>query len=115
MPTLQQTGDSDISEKIIDTETLLNANKLSVGKGEEVGHYLKRITHLTLNGTSKKKIQLIQGLDQCPNLKVLYLYDNAIEKIKNLEFSTQLTHLHLQNNRLRRIENLENLVHLEKL
>ncbi|CEG46234.1 Protein phosphatase 1, regulatory subunit, and related proteins [Plasmopara halstedii] len=106
-------------------EVLLHATKLSVGKHEHLSHYLKRITHLTLNGNvniSLKKEQnaagpicKIQNLHHCPNLKVLYLYDNTIETIENLDVVPQLTHLYLQNNKVQKIENLESLALLEKL
>ncbi|KAF1784484.1 Leucine-rich repeat domain, L domain-like [Phytophthora cactorum] len=106
-------------------EVLLNATKLSVGKKEHLSHYLKRITHLALNGDASKAlmqggsdteaIRKIQNLHHCPNLKVLYLYDNEVGAIENLDAVPQLTHLHLQGNCLRRIENLEPLRLLEKL
>ncbi|KAG7387796.1 hypothetical protein PHYPSEUDO_013695 [Phytophthora pseudosyringae] len=109
----------------ITVDVLLNATKLSVGKREQLSHYLKRITHLALNGDASKAlekgesdagaIRKIQNLHHCPNLKVLYLYDNEVEAIENLDAVPQLTHLHLQGNCLRRIENLESLRVLEKL
>lgn len=116
----QRSGGREIS-----LEVLLSATKLSVGKKEHLSHYLKRITHLALNGDASKAlmkggnntdaIRKIQNLHYCPNLKVLYLYDNEIEVIENLDVVPQLTHLHLQGNCLQRIENLEPLRLLEKL
>ncbi|EGZ29707.1 hypothetical protein PHYSODRAFT_261155 [Phytophthora sojae] len=107
------------SAREITVEVLLNATKLSVGKHENLGHYLKRVTHLVLNGDASKAlfgaIRKIQNLHHCPNLKVLYLYDNEVEVIENLDAVPQLTHLHLQGNSLCRIENLESLRLLEKL
>jgi hypothetical protein len=106
----------------ITLEVLLNATKLSVGKHEQLSHYLKRVTHLALNGDASKAlskrgaaIRKIENLHHCPHLKVLYLYDNEIEAVENLDAVPQLTHLHLQGNCLRRIENLEPLKLLEKL
>eukprot|EP00644_Phytophthora_capsici_P013468 jgi/Phyca11/8589/fgenesh1_pm.PHYCAscaffold_29_\ len=109
----------------ITVEVLLHATKLSVGKKEQLSHYLKRITHLALNGDASKALEKggsdsgaihkIQNLHHCPNLKVLYLYDNEVERIENLDAVPQLTHLHLQGNHLRKIENLETLKLLEKL
>lgn len=102
-------------------EVLLQATKLTVGKHENLAHYLKRMTHLTLNGDgagSTKKtppIRKIQNLHHCPNLKVLYLYDNDIDVIENLEPVPQLSHLHLQHNRIARMDGLGTLQHLEKL
>ncbi|GMF17418.1 unnamed protein product [Phytophthora lilii] len=115
----------DADSREITLEALLHATKLSVGKNEHLAHYLKRITHLALNGDVSKArtkggngtgaIRKIQNLHHCPNLKVLYLYDNEVEAMENLEVVPQLTHLHLQGNCLRRIENLETLGMLEKL
>eukprot|EP01036_Dinobryon_divergens_P024344 gene24347-32786_t len=45
-----------------------------------------------------KKIRFIEGLDSVPNLKVLYLYDNQIEKVENLSHLSLLSYLYLQNN-----------------
>ncbi|KAE8876075.1 hypothetical protein PF005_g5770 [Phytophthora fragariae] len=121
------TGSSNQNDagREITVEVLLNATKLSVGKHEHLSHYLKRITHLALNGDVSKAlcksdagggpIRKIQNLHHCPNLKVLYLYDNEVEAIENLDAVPQLTHLHLQGNLLRRIENLQSLMLLEKL
>ncbi|TMW65123.1 hypothetical protein Poli38472_009290 [Pythium oligandrum] len=99
----------------ITTEVLVHASKLSVGKTEHLEHYLKRVTHLTLNGSEKKVIKRIQHLQRCPNLKVLYLYDNEIQVLEGLDGVSQLTHLHLQNNWIERMENLTALRQLEKV
>lgn len=37
-------------------------------------------------------------MDSCTNVKVLYLYDNHIERIENLDFAGNLQYLQLQNN-----------------
>ncbi|KAL3674835.1 hypothetical protein V7S43_000762 [Phytophthora oleae] len=120
-----QQGSTRAGGREITLEVLLNATKLSVGKNEQLPHYLKRITHLALNGDASKALEKggsdsgaihkIQNLHHCPNLKVLYLYDNEVETIENLDAVPQLTHLHLQGNCLQRIENLEALRLLEKL
>ncbi|DBA04762.1 TPA: hypothetical protein N0F65_004399 [Lagenidium giganteum] len=99
----------------ITIETLVHATKLTVGKHEQLEQYLKRLTHLTLNGVGAKRFQRIQNLHHCPNLKVLYLYDNAITKVEGLDCVPLLTHLHLQNNQIEVMEGMEQLVHLEKL
>ncbi|GAV01330.1 hypothetical protein RvY_12060 [Ramazzottius varieornatus] len=51
----------------------------------------------------------------CPQLNVLYLYDNKLERMGTLDFCSNLTHLYLQNNRLKQIEGLELLPRLQKL
>lgn len=99
----------------ITTGVLVQKTTLSMGKKESVPQFLKRFTHVKIPGTESRKVQVIENLEQCPNLKVLYLYDNAIERIENLSFATNLTHLYLQNNNLTDLDNLECLVKLQKL
>lgn len=112
-PPLPSTSQKSVRE--INIEALVHATKLTVGKHENLEHYLKRLTHLTLNGDAKRIFRKIENLHPCPNLKVLYLYDNEIQKVENLGIAPQLTHLHLQNNQIQRIENLDALPQLEKL
>ena len=79
----------------IKQEMLLKATSLARGNSETVDDYLKRVTHLHLQN---KKLKVIENLDACTNLKVLYLYDNQIEVIENLGFSSLLSYVYLQNN-----------------
>nr|CCA20389.1 conserved hypothetical protein [Albugo laibachii Nc14] len=102
-------------ERVITRDLLLSATNLTLGKQESTDHFLGRITHLTLCGNQKRVIRGIKNLHHCPNLKVLYLYDNAIEKLENVDAAPHLTHLYLQNNRISEIENLDGLIGLEKL
>ena len=100
----------------IDLNAIMGATKLTVARHEPLDQFLKRITHLALQGAPPKRVfTRIQNLDVCPNLKVLYLYDNQLVRLENLESATHLTHLHVQNNRIQRIEHLAALGHLEKL
>ncbi|NXI35984.1 PPR42 phosphatase, partial [Galbula dea] len=82
------------------------------GSEEDLGQYLRKITHLNL---SDKNIDAIGDLSPCKNLRVLYLYDNHISQIQNLDFAANITHLYLQNNCISCIENLSSLKNLEKL
>lgn len=115
MPPPPPSSSSQKSVREINIEALVHATKLTVGKHENLEHYLKRLTHLTLNGDAKRVFRKIENLRHCPNLKVLYLYDNEIQKIENLDIVPQLSHLHLQNNQIQRIENLDALPQLEKV
>jgi hypothetical protein len=54
---------------------------------------LAKLTHLPLN---EKGYTKICNLKQCTGLRVLYLYDNRIERIEGLDFGNTLTHLYLQ-------------------
>lgn len=79
----------------ITLDLLLSATSLTRSSTESSDAYLQRVTHLHLQG---KKIKVIEGLDLCTNIKVLYLYDNLIEVIQNLENQAIIQYLHLQNN-----------------
>lgn len=87
----------------ITLDLVLSATSLTRSSTESSESYLQRVTHLHLQG---KRIKTIEGLDQCTNLKVLYLYDNLIEHIQNLDFATILQYLHLQNNAITEVPSL---------
>ena len=65
---------------------------------EYTDNYIKRITHLHLQS---KHIKVIEGLDVCKSLKVLYLYGNMIERIEPLNLSPKLQYINVQNNFIR--------------
>jgi len=81
-------------------------------KDEDDDKFLKRLTHINL---SDKKIEAIEGLDECINLGCLYLTENNIRVIQNLDFAQSLTHLYLQDNNIDHMMNLEPLYNLQKL
>ena len=82
----------------ITLDLVLKSTSLTRSSKESNDQYLQRVTHLHLQ---RKRLRKIEGLDQCTNLKVLYLYDNCIEEIENLEFASIVQYLLLQNNRIR--------------
>lgn len=49
-------------------------------------------------------LQEIRGLQNCPELKKLYLYDNQISEIKNLDAQMGVEILWLNNNRISHIQ-----------
>ncbi|KAH0945545.1 hypothetical protein HN011_010865 [Eciton burchellii] len=73
---------------------------------------LWKLTHLHMNDMF---INDIGDLAIYKSLKVIYLQNNNISKIKNLHFACYLTHLYLQHNAITKIENLEALQNLQKL
>jgi len=73
---------------------------------------LKRLTHVNL---SDKKLDRIEGLEECINLVCLYLYENKISRIERLDFALNLTHLYIQDNNINVMENLAPLRNLRKL
>lgn len=84
----------------ITLDLVLKSTSLTRSSKESNDQYLQRVTHLHLQG---KRLRKIEGLDQCTNLKVLYLYDNAIDEIENVDHATILQYLLLQNNRIKSI------------
>ena len=104
------TGSRDGYRKI-NQEMMLRATSLARGNSEATDVYLKRVTHLHLQG---KRLKVIENLEKCSNLKVLYLYDNQIEVIENLDFSKLLSYVYLQNNLISAMPALE-LTSLRKL
>ena len=87
-------------------------NRWNLKRGESVGDYLKRVTHLYL---SEHRISSLDGIELCTHLTTLYLYDNSIRKIHNLAFARGLTHLYLQNNFISKLEGLSSLQSLTNL
>jgi Leucine-rich repeat (LRR) protein len=51
----------------------------------------------------------------CGHLRVLFLYDNLLERMTGLETLRNLTELYLQNNAIQQIEGLEALSKLRIL
>ncbi|ELU18264.1 hypothetical protein CAPTEDRAFT_90529 [Capitella teleta] len=82
-------------------------------RDEDIQHYLKRLTHLYLEGKFIDEIG--DDLSSCRNLTVLYLYDNKLSHIPNLNQNFNLTHLYLQNNFISKMESLSGLPKLSKL
>ncbi|XP_074642721.1 protein phosphatase 1 regulatory subunit 42-like isoform X2 [Tubulanus polymorphus] len=80
---------------------------------ESVQHFIKRLTHLYLEGRGIDEVGDDIGL--CRNLTVLYLYDNKLEAIPNLNQNSNLTHLYLQNNDIKRLHGVGHLKKLTKL
>jgi protein phosphatase 1 regulatory subunit 42 len=103
---------TNMTYRKITLDMILNATSLTRSRSETNETYLQRVTHLHLQGQKLKKIE---KLDQCTNLKVLYLYDNHIEFIENLSFAAILQYLYLQNNLIKEIPPLPTMVNLTKL
>lgn len=55
------------------------------------------------------------NLQNCPNLRVLYLYENNLMSLHGIESLRLLTHLYIQDNSLTRLDALDTLPHLTKL
>ena len=73
---------------------------------------LSKQSHLSLDN---KHIHRIEGLNGCPTLRVLYLFDNHIEELDGLQGVPNLTHLYLQQNKISSIGDITMLTKLSKL
>lgn len=96
----------------INRELFLKKSLRKHSSGESIRSYLKSLTHLHFDSCN---ISQIVNLEFCPNLRVLYLYDNKISKIEGLSQNKNLIHLHLHHNLIEKIEGLDALVNLQKL
>mmetsp|Transcript_41160 Transcript_41160/g.30268 ORF Transcript_41160/g.30268 Transcript_41160/m.30268 type:complete len:99 (+) Transcript_41160:194-490(+) len=54
---------------------------------KQTKRFLESITHLSLES---KHITDMENLEQCPNLTVLYLFDNMLTQIRGLDLHTKL-------------------------
>lgn len=82
--------------------------------------YVSRIERLELypalrSLTLHSKIERIEGLEHCTELRVLDLRGNRIRRIEGLERLTKLEELYLDNNQIERIEGLDALSRLRVL
>nr|XP_033808784.1 leucine-rich repeat-containing protein 9 isoform X2 [Geotrypetes seraphini] len=72
--------------------------------------YFPNLTVLTLVGQS---IQKISGLESCPLLKELWIAECQLTQIENIHYCSNLEKLYLYHNKIAVIENLERLTKLE--
>ena len=82
------------------TKNLLLCDGVCKGRkrrGESDDAYFRRQSHLSLDG--RRLQQLGAALSSCPQLQILYLYDNQLTSLQGLS-TTLLTHLYVQNNEL---------------
>ncbi|KAJ3095047.1 hypothetical protein HDU97_007329 [Phlyctochytrium planicorne] len=85
-------------------EVLEQGSTQKRAKGESLEAFLKRASHMSIVG---KGVEIMENLNMCKNLSVLYLYDNKISKIAGLELCKNLSRLYLQNNQIETIEGLD--------
>ena len=90
---------------------IIASTTLAKTRQESMDKFLGHVTHLHLQ---MKKLRMIENLDICVALKVLYLYDNKIKTIENLDFAKNLGYLYLENNLISELPTITN-VKLKKL
>lgn len=120
-------------EPELDTAALVRATPTKRLKNEPIGKFLGRITHLSLNGKGLSRVvrnlsssashaflterpsPVQDYLAHCPNVRVLYLFENRLTGLEGLEACPLVTHLYLQNNSLTDTDGMAALTHLTKL
>eukprot|EP00736_Rhodelphis_marinus_P013615 Rmarinus@m.23938 len=97
----------------ITPDLILWSGKRRPCKGETPARTCNRLTHIHL---ANRGITQIEGLNICPQARVLYIYGNQIENIEGLETLKHLECLYLQDNRITSIlRGLNSLKNLRKL
>ncbi|KAJ3122419.1 hypothetical protein HK100_012008 [Physocladia obscura] len=85
-------------------EAIEHGSTLKKTKTESLAAFLRRVTHVSLVG---KGIRVMEGMEMCKNLSVLYLYENKIQRIEGLACCLNLSRLYLQNNQIEEISGLD--------
>ena len=80
----------------------------------EQAQYLKKMSHLHLEN---KKIEIIENLQNCPNLTHVYLQENLIYTLVNDPFKSlaNIVQLNLYENQIDQMEGFLELVNLKRL
>jgi len=84
-------------------------------KGKVLAKAKVDATELFLANMGIEDICDIEGLNQLPDLKILYLHNNKITRIFGLDHLTGLEELHLGSNKITKIEGLDRLNFLKRL
>lgn len=84
---------------------IIASTSLQKTRQESMDKFLGHVTHLHLQA---KRLRVIENLDICVALKVLYLYDNNIAEIENLDFAKGLAYLYLENNMISELPTITN-------
>ena len=82
---------------------MITCCNLRAPRDSAIDGFLKKLTHLNLND---RRLDSMDGLQKCKNLKNLYLYNNSIGKLEHIKGLKNLTHLYVENNGIEVIENL---------
>ena len=80
-------------------------------RGESLEDFMSRLVQLSLN---EKHVKDMEGIENYPSLRLLYLRNNQISSISNLNHF-QLTHLDLQYNSIRKLDRLQSCPSLTDL
>ncbi|ESN90168.1 hypothetical protein HELRODRAFT_182769 [Helobdella robusta] len=89
------------------------SGQLNKKRDESLTRFLKKQTHLNLE--NRQITEIGAELKSCPNLLVLYLYDNQLTTMPDLTKNIYIEAIYIQNNCISRIQYLDNLSKLKKI
>ena len=97
-------GLTEQSEDMPDALVLRGSRRSQI-PGQTRASYHQGVTHLHLSGLGL--VGDIASVSLCPNLKVLYAYDNKLTSLRGLGGLKQLTHLYAQQNEIASLDDFE--------
>ena len=111
---VKKSDEKKIYENLIFTKNYLTSKDVNdILQLEMFKFSLNKISKINLTANNLESIPDI--FKSLPELKILILNNNKIQKISNLENLTKLEKLELRGNKITKIENLNNLQNLKKL
>ena len=109
-----KSDEKNIYENIILVKNYITANNINEILNLEMFQFsLNKIVKINLTANNLELIPTV--FNSLPELKILILNNNKIQKISNLDNQTKLEKLELRGNKIKKIENLNNLKNLQKL
>ena len=109
-----KSDEKNIYENIILVKNYITANDLNEILNLEMFKFsLNKIIKINLTANDLESIPIV--FKSLPELKILILNNNKIQKISNLDNQTKLEKLELRGNKIKKIENLNYLKNLQKL
>ena len=109
-----KSDEKNIYENIILVKNYITANDLNEILNLEMFKFsLNKIIKINLTANDLESIPIV--FKSLPELKILILNNNKIQKISNLENLIKLEKLELRGNKITKIENLNDLQNLKKL
>lgn len=104
---------SGISLQVTAEELIQKGAKKKPVGGQTMTTYYKSITHLHF--ANQKLLDDIAAVTLCPNLRVLYAYENKLTTLRGLGAMQRLSHLYAQENQLTSLDDFEAPPNLEQL
>ena len=103
----------DDPSQLIAESLILKGLKRRPTRSQTAADFYNSITHLHLDGQGLTGD--VECLSVCPNLQVLYLYDNKLTSLRGLGGLKKLTHLYAQNNDIESLDDFTAPPNLQQL